>query len=381
MPSETQILNQINVNYNTIEKVGEQVKQNPPAWKQAELERQLQSLWQAQQYWAKEYFRVTGKSIVLFSEIQITGDPYAMVREEDAIAKAKANEQKLLDSIHAVHNDYQRIRLLLQSQYDISVEWQNAIFSHLSRMGSGLDAQHPLRIKKQIEENVWPRLMDAEKAFNSRNFQKAWQKLNSAAKWLKWGFDAYNLWMSRLETGGKVAIAGIKVSAAVATLIVSAPAEVGVLGGMGIAAVSEASTQGTTLMLKALDPGDTVTLEDVKNAALSVAVNAGSAGLGKGLGKLVAKGLSPIVARRILKEPTEEAIKKVSAIVEAKVEQYVSANAQTIAGKMLKLDKEPDWNWWYMAVAPSFNSVTMELVKDPDLNKRFKGEASFNGAW
>lgn len=371
--SETQIINQINVNYDTMDKIKSELQVgNLPPFRRLELEKRLKFVWQSQEYWAKEYKRVTGHSIVLFSGYEIVGNPYEE-NQELAKARIQADNLKKLqtnaqNAIQTVHQEYQRIRLLLQDQYDISVKWQNALFSDMTRMGAGLSAKHPLIFKKQVEDKAWPLLMEAERLYNEGKYEKAYQKAAAAGRWVKWGFDCLGWWMSKLEAGSERAVAAIKVSAALATLVVAAPLELGVLGTMGLAALSEGSQQGTTLVLKGLDPGETVSENDLKEAALAVAVNAGSAGLGKGFGSLVAKGLASRVAAKILREPSEKAI----AFISARIEQYVAANSQAIANKMLKLDKDPDWNWWYMIITPALGPIEMEMAKEPTLNKLLK---------
>jgi len=369
MANETQIMNQINANYDTMDKLKSQLRGTLPPYRRTELEKQLLFVWRAQGYWAKEYHKVTGKSIQLFFGFEIQGNPY---EENEQLAKAKAAKeakQRTEDAIYYVKQDYERIRLALQTQYDIATHWQNAVFSHWVRMGAGLSAKHPLIFKKMVEDRAWPLIMEAEKLFNAGKYEQAYLKAATAARVVKWGFECLEWYMSKLAVGGERAVAAIKISAALATLIVSAPVQVGVWGTMGLAALSEGSQQGTTLILKGLDPGETVTTDDLKNAALAVAVNAGSAGLGKGFGQLAAKGLSGTVASKILNgTPSKEAIE----FIAARIEQYVAANAQAIANKMLKLDKDPDWNWWYMVIAPAINPIVMEMTKEPEMNKLLK---------
>jgi hypothetical protein len=378
--TEAQILNQINVNYDAMDKL-----LNNPVWKTGQLNSRYKFLWDSQQYWAREYFKTTGKSIALINPgYMMLTDSLAEEKQEADTAKLQAARKKQVeDAIYLVKQEYQRICLALQSQYDISVEFQNAMFSHWTRMGGGLHAKHPLYTKKQIEETAWPLILEAEKLYQAGKYVKAYEKAAAAARRVKWGFDFLDWWMSKLETGAERAIVGIKVSAALATLIVTGPAEVGVLGTMALAGTSEAAQQGTTLIAQGVDPGMSVSLDDVKNAALAVAVNAGTAGLGKGLGNLVAKGVAPKAAEALIKNsPAFKAATEVErkAMLEAmtsrladffgpRIEQYVSANAQSIANKMLKLDKSPDWNWWYMVVAPAINASTMEMAKEPDLQK------------
>jgi len=211
--------------------------------------------------------------------------------------------------------------------------------------------------------------MAAEAAFAKGEYAKAWKHVGIAARWVKWGYDSLNWWLDRLEVGGARAVATFKVSAALATLVASAPVELGILGTMAVGAVSEGSQQGMGLLTTAIDPKASVSLEDIKKAAMATAINVGSAGAGKILGKLIAKGLIGMVAKRYLSEGASEAAVK---FFETRIEQYVGANAQAIANKMLKLDTEPDWNWWYMLIAPCLNGVAIEMAKEPELQKMLK---------
>ena len=396
MPTAAQIMNQVDTNNISMEKLKAQWNENLPAYRKAQIEQQLQSLWQAQSYWTGEYQKVTGHPLVVFYGLTIEGDPNAWAREQaeqkltaEARAKKSAEikqaRQAVDDATREVNQEYQRLRVLLQDQYDIATHWYNAFFSDLARMTTGLDARHPLRIKKTVEDNAWPLIMAAEKARDAGDYSKALSKAAAAAKHIRWGFDRLASFLASLEEGASHAVAGIKVSAALATLIVSAPVagltaleQAGV--GMALAVVGEGAQQGTTLILKGIDPAQSVSANDLKNAALSVAVNWGAAGLGSAFGALVGKALAKQSAQRILgevltkynrmgSEPSEEALKFATEEVAKRVEQYVAANSQSIVNKMLKLDSDPDWNWWYMAVAPALNTANMEMVKDPALKK------------
>jgi len=209
-------------------------------------------------------------------------------------------------------------------------------------------------------------LAEARKHLAAGKLDKAWPKVSSAAAKVKWGFDFLNWWMDQLEKGAKRAEAGIKVSAALAALVVAAPLELGILGTMAVATVGEGAQQGTTLALKGVDKGDTVSAEDVKKAFLETLIAGGSAGLGKAVSSMVAKALAPRVGEFIFKRiPSKEAIE----FIEKRIEQYLSANSAAIAKKLLALDTEPDWNWWYMIITPMINPVAMEMAKEPELNR------------
>jgi len=47
-----------------------------------------------------------------------------------------------------------------------------------------------LVVKKQVEDNAWPLLMQAEKFLKEGKYEKAIQKTASAGRWVKWGTDA-----------------------------------------------------------------------------------------------------------------------------------------------------------------------------------------------
>ena len=377
-----QIDHQINANYNEMDQIVRQFHTNPPAWKSVQLTNRFKMIWASQEVLAKQHFKITGKSMVLMNptmpELMITGNLEEEMQQEQAAKLQAVRKKQMEDALYALKQDYQRICLALQSQYDISVEWQHAMFSHWTRLGAGMHAKHPLFTIKQIEEKAWPLILAAEKLYAAGRYVKAYEKAGEAARIIKWGFDFLNSWMSKLETGAARAIVGIKVSAALATLIVTGPAQLGVLGTMAVAGTGEAAQQGTTLIAQGVDPGMSVSLDDVKDAALAVAVNAGTAGLGKGLGNLVAKGIGGKAAQAVIDNtPPGETVTqtmrmKIAEIIGQRIEQYVSANAQSIANKMLKLDKSPDWNWWYMIVTPAINGATMEMAKEPELQALFK---------
>jgi hypothetical protein len=366
MSTGAQIEQQVMVNYEAIDKVASKLAKQPPMVEQLMLEKELKRLWQAQQYWANEYKKRTGKSMVLFHEIKIKG---SLEEEKQAAAQQKSWEdakRRVKEGIEEVDRQYASIIARLQDQYDISTTMGNALFSHWTRMGAGLYAKHPLIVRKEIMDKVPNLLAEARKHLAAGKLDKAWPKVSSAAAKVKWGFDFLNWWMDQLEKGAKRAEAGIKVSAALAALVVAAPLELGILGTMAVATVGEGAQQGTTLALKGVDKGDTVSAEDVKKAFLETLIAGGSAGLGKAVSSMVAKALAPRVGEFIFKRiPSKEAIE----FIEKRIEQYLSANSAAIAKKLLALDTEPDWNWWYMIITPMINPVAMEMAKEPELNR------------
>lgn len=371
--TEQQIMNQVNVNYDAIDKIGLQMSQGGGIARGAALQKELKRLWQAQQYWANEYKRVTGHGLILVVPMMLT-DSRAEEAAEAAITAAQQKKlreakEKLKEGIAEVEREQMRILKSLQDQYDISVTWHAALFSEWTRMGAGLHAKHPIFVKKQIQERVGPLLLEARQLMDKGKYEKAWKKVSAAAAQVKWGFDFLDWWMNQLEKGAKNAEAGIKVSAALATLVVAAPLELGVVATMGVAATGEGATQATLLAARRIDGKEKISPEDVKKAVLETIVAGGTAGLGKGAGKLVAKALAGRVAAEILKRnPTEQEIE----FVATRIEQYLAANSASILKKLLKLDTDPDWNWWYMIITPMISPVAMEMTKEPDLNKLLK---------
>lgn len=366
MANGAQIEQQVMVNYEAIDKVASKLAKQPPMAEQLMLEKELRRLWQAQQYWANEYKKRTGQSMVLFHEIKIKG---TLEEERQAAAQQKSWEdakQRVKEGIEEVDRQYATIIAKLQDQYDISTTMGNALFSHWTRMGAGLYAKHPLIVRREIMDKVPKLLAEARKHLANGKLNKAWSCVSSSAAKVKWGFDFLNWWMDKLEVGAKRAEAGIKVSAALAALVVAAPLKVGVLGTMALASAGEGAQQGTTLALKAIDEGDTVSAEDVKKAFFETVIAGGTAGIGKGVANKVARGLAARVGLYIFKrKPTRAEVE----FLKSRIEQYLVANSASIAKKLLALDTEPDWNWWYMIITPMIDPVAMEIAKEPELNK------------
>lgn len=366
-----QILNQVNANWESMHKIEAEFHGGVSEPRRKQLDAQLEHLWRAQNYWAREYKIATGVALVLVPYTVVVGDPNAWKREQEEAKQAQQAallEKRAIETIKgdiaAVRNDLTRLTSALQGQYDISMQWQHVLFSHWVRMGAGLDARHPLIIKRSVEERVTKAVQEAEAELAKGNLAKAQQKLRFAAKTLKWGYERFDAFMNALEVGAKRAETGIKISAAVAGLIVAAPIELGVLGTMGIAALGEGAQQGTLLIAKGVDPGQVVSAKEVRDAAVETAIAAGTAGAGKGLGKLVGKYVAPGLLQRILKKaPTKEQIEW----AEGLIERYVATNAAAITKKMLQLDTDPDWNWWAMIVAPAINPAAVELVKENEV--------------
>lgn len=358
------ILQQIEVNYSAMDKLGNRMALNPPLPQQLQLQKELNRLWQAQKYWAAQYKAVTGENLVLFAPIRLTD---SRAEEASALAQQRqqaAAKQRVADAIVTVERELTTVANRLQSQYEVSVQWENALFSHWTRMGAGLHAKHPIIVKKQMQEKVAPLLRSAREHLAKGNYNKAMAQASAAADWVKWGIDFYNWWMGQLESGAKRAEAGIKVSAALAAIVVAAPVEVGVLGAMAVAAAGEGAQQGTLLAAKAVDGKEQISQADVNAAIMETVVAGLSAGLGKDASKLVSRALAPRVAGEIAKRaPSKELVE----FVAGRIESYIAANSQVILKKRLGLDKDPDWNWWYTVITPAISPIAMEVAKEPDL--------------
>lgn len=364
--TEVQILNQVGVNYDAIDRVGQKIAQGGGIAMQLHLQKELRRLWQAQQYWADQYKKVTGKGLILVKPMHLTD---SIKEEQNEVARQKqvtASRTRLKEALAEIERERFRISCALQKQYEISTQWKHALFSHWTRIGAGLHARHPLFVQSQMDADVQKHLCEARRLLEKGQLERAWKHVSTAASKVKWGADFLNWWMDQLETGSKRAEAGIKVSAALATLVVAAPVEVGILGTMAVAAVGEGSMQGTNLALKGGTQGDTVSGEDVKKAILETVIAGGSAGLGKGASRLVARWLSGTMAREIVGiNPSPQQIQ----FIEQRIEQYLTANSSAIMKKVMALDTDPDFNFWYRVVTPMINPVAIEMSKEPDLNK------------
>jgi hypothetical protein len=380
------INNFINNNYDLMEKLGQELARGPGIKRSAEIEKELKRLWDGQKYWAAEYKKASGSEMILVQGLRITGDPNEEKNQADQLLaqqiRLRMTKTKLQEAITTVDRERFNISVALQSQYDISVKWQNAMFSHWTRIGAGLHAKHPLFVRKDIDEKVQSLLNEARVLRDAGKYEKAWSKVSAAAAKVKWGFDFMEWWMNQQEKGAKNAEAGIKVSAALATLIVAAPIEMGVLAGMGVATVGEGTMQLTLLHAKGFDGKEQISAEDVKKAVLETVIAGGTGGLGAGTGKMVANGLKARVAREVLKRKAaeegfdvvkealrQEATEQQIEFVAKRIEQYLAANSAAIMKKVMQLDSDPDWNFWYMAITPMINPVAIEMSKEPDLNR------------
>jgi hypothetical protein len=327
-----QILQQIEVNYSAMDRLGDRMALNPPLPQQVQLQKELNRLWQAQKYWAGQYKLVTGENLELVAPIRLTD---SRAEEANALAQQRqqaAAKQRAADAIVTVERELTTVANRLQSQYEVSVQWENVLFSHWTRMSAGLHAKHPIIVKKQMQEKVAPLLRSAREHLAKGNYNKAMAQASAAADWVKWGIDFYNWWMGQLESGAKRAEAGIKVSAALAA--------------------------------KYIDGKEQISQADV-DAAIKETVVAGlSAGLGKDAAKLVSRALAPRLAGEVAKRaPSKELVE----FVAGRIESYIAANSQVILKKRLGLDKEPDWNWWYTVITPAIGPISMEIAKEPDL--------------
>ena len=153
--------------------------------------------------------------------------------------------------------------------------------------------------------------------------------------------------------------------AALAIIVASGGTALGVGGAMAVAATGEAALQGTLLIATGVEGKSTLTTADYTNAALEVAIAAGSAGIGQ-YAKGIATNLAPGIAGKILRRtPTEKEIE----FVANRIANYLSANSGYWAKRGVGLDKERDQNWWLILVTPAISDVAVELTKEQSLNR------------
>lgn len=142
MPTGAQIENQIIANYDAMNRIIEKSHAGKHTMaEQVRMQKEVDRLWQAQIYWAGEYKKATGREWILVKPMVIVVN----LKEEKAEADRKAAtkkaqdeaESKVREYLEETRREYTRIIALLKDQYDISVTWQNALFSHWVRIGGG----------------------------------------------------------------------------------------------------------------------------------------------------------------------------------------------------------------------------------------------------
>jgi len=143
-----QIQNQIDANFSAIQNINLQLRQsNLPAWKRVQMDKDLARIWNAQRYWAAEYKKATGETMLLVAPMILVGDPEEEQRTlNQRLAHEKVIQEarlRLKEGIRTAIGEYHSIRLLLQEHYDIATSWQNALFSDWARIGAGLRNQAP----------------------------------------------------------------------------------------------------------------------------------------------------------------------------------------------------------------------------------------------
>jgi hypothetical protein len=171
-------------------------------------------------------------------------------------------------------------------------------------------------------------------------------------------------------------VLAIKVSAAVASLVVTAPYAAAYgsstvsswLFNSAIAGTQELAFQGTTLLARKLDNKDTITPDEVLTAIKEVGVSAATGAAATVVGRALAGRLATSYATRVLGRPP---LPDELNFVAKRIEQIVVANFSEWSKDFVGLNKQPTWDNYQRVIGPLLDSygVASELTKEKDLNK------------
>ncbi|MBL8818496.1 MAG: hypothetical protein JNL58_20885 [Planctomyces sp.] len=344
-------------------------------WQRAQLEKQLKLQQNAIIYWGNEFRRLGGDVgmqmpvDVLYarsrSAEEIWADNVARVnqkKQEAMQAQQEALDQATFDDlVNRIRNQQAWIigqcQRLFQNTKD---HWDAGSAVHLF---GGESTVRPLAIGGGL--NVTPLLEEAIRLRKEGKKEAAEFRLREAAFKVYHSAMQLDAYERNIGIGAERTEAAIKVVAALSMLIATGGTALSVGGAMAVAAAGEGGLQGTLLLATAVDGKQQISAEDLKAAALEVAIAAGSAGLGKYAEK-VGKLLAPGALQKFLGKPPSA--EQIDWVVKRFV-NYVSANSGYIAKRLTGLDKDQTWNVWLSLIAPIVGEVPVELTKEQSLNR------------
>jgi hypothetical protein len=355
----------------------QQTQGQPSVARTREL-RKLFQFKQAHRHFATRLAAKTGNIRVPPSVYVITQEDLDKASNTD---KSKDLENKarqdIKDAIDTIQNGLMRFQGAILREVQHAHAWGlNFIISDLCRIGSGQWWRTPFIIRDRTVPQVDAYLKQAREALVNGQLKTALAKVQLAQKWLNWGEMRFNAYCDQIQKGGERVVTGIKITATVATAIVTGGASagglaMGVTEGAVLGVAGEGSQQATELIARGIDGGYTVSGEDMFNAVMETAV-AGTAGsFGEG-GRLVVQALAGKVAARIAtrilgRAPTASEI----AFVTDRIQSVVSANYSQLVKKAAKLDTDPNWDAWAGIVAPMVGGMSAEVIKEGSMRKPF----------
>ena len=343
------------------------------AWQKAQLEKELRLQTNAVIYWSGEFRRLGGGPEVimpidnLFAKSQhpeeVKAAQVAKAQAQQAATEKARNDSAFRDKITRLRNSQTLIISRCQALLEVSEQRGNAIGAGLSHAFGGGSMATPYDIIRWA--TVTSEIGAAEHRWEEGKPDRAEFKLQEAAYRLIQAARQLDRYESDIAIGAERSEAALKVTAALAVIVASGGTALGVGGAMAVAATGEAALQGTLLIATGVEGKSTLTTADYTNAALEVAIAAGSAGIGQ-YAKGIATNLAPGIAGRILRRtPTEKEIE----FVANRIANYLSANSGYWAKRGVGLDKERDQNWWLILVTPAISDVAVELTKEQSLNR------------
>lgn len=343
------------------------------AWQKAQLEKELRLQTNAVIYWSGEFRRLGGGPEVimpidnLFAKSQhpeeVKAAQVAKAQAQQAATEKARNDSAFRDKITRLRNSQTLIISRCQALLEVSEQRGNAIGAGLSHAFGGGSMATPYDIIRWA--TVTSEIGEAERRWEEGKPDRAEFRLQEAAFRLIQAARQLDRYESDIAIGAERSEAALKVTAALAVIVASGGTALGVGGAMAVAATGEAALQGTLLIATGVEGKSTLTTADYTNAALEVAIAAGSAGIGQ-YAKGIATNLAPGIAGRILRRtPTEKEIE----FVANRIANYLSANSGYWAKRGVGLDKERDQNWWLILVTPAISDVAVELTKEQSLNR------------
>ncbi len=381
MPNHTanEIEKQFHTNLDRIYSLSDKFNdEKTPDWEKTGLEKEMNRLIGIQEGWSRMYTTKTGhvlaaviptihtKTQVLAENAQIAAKQQQAVQQH-----LKQDEKaKLKTAAEAIRSDLTRLQNVCLMDYESSR--QNIGFAGLVNGIGGNGMYRTAVIYRDVQVDVEAALNSAASHRDRAQFDLAWAKIGIAASKIQNGYEAWNKWQQAREAGAEKTVVTIKVAAAVATLIVTAPYAGAYASSWAynaaLAGAQQLAFEGTTLLARKLDGKDQISPDDILVAVKEVGV-AAAAGMGA---TVVSKALGTKLAldwatKRLGRAPTEQELQ----FVAKRIEQILVANFAEWSKDLIGLNKQPTWDWYQRVIGPLLDTkgLSVELTKEKDFNK------------
>jgi hypothetical protein len=200
-----------------------------PAWKLPQLEQEMNRLISVQKGRSDAYHRQTGHALfavipTLVTKSQVQAENNQLLAgQQQALAKHRKQDEKarLKKAADDILTDLNRLRDVCLREIEHTN--QNFVMAGLVNTVGGNGMYQPAVTFNNTRVDVEAALTKAASHCDRAQFPLAWAQISIAAVRIQNGFDAHNKWDLARNAGGETTVLAIKVRAAVASLVVTAP--------------------------------------------------------------------------------------------------------------------------------------------------------------